>query len=124
MPEVALSGPAVDPELSERLKSLLETGEVLREEGLTIRSLAERLGAQEHKVRQLINAQLGFKNFNAFLNRFRVEAAEKQLADPAKAHLGVAEIADGVGYRSLATFNRAFKEVTGRTPTEYRTARR
>ncbi len=124
MPEVALSGPSVDPELAERLKRLLETGEVFRQEGLTIRGLAERLGAQEHKLRQLINAQLGFKNFNAFLNRFRVEAAEKQLADPAKAHLGVAEIAHQVGYRSLATFNRAFKEVTGRTPTEYRTARR
>ena len=124
MPEAALSGPALDPELAERLRRLLESDEVFREEGLTIRSLAERLGAQEHKVRQLINAQLGFKNFNAFLNGFRIAAAEKQLADPTKAHLGVAEIAYQVGYRSLATFNRAFKEVTGRTPTGYRTARR
>ncbi len=120
----AFDGPALDPALAERLRELIEVTEVFREEGLAIGSLAERLGAQEYKVRQLINAQLGFKNFNAFLNRFRVAAAEKVLADPGKAHLGVAEVAYQVGYRSLGTFNRAFKELTGRTPSEYRTSRK
>jgi AraC-like DNA-binding protein len=103
---------------------LIEVGEVFKEEGLSIGSLSERLGAQEYKLRQLINAQLGFKNFNAFLNRFRVAAAEKMLADPGKAHLGVAEVAFQVGYRSLGTFNRAFKDTTGRTPSEYRASRK
>jgi len=117
-------GPSLDPALGERLRQLIEVDEVFRAEGLTIGSLAERLGAQEYKVRQLINAQLGFKNFNAFLHSFRVAAAERLLADPGKAHLGVAEVAYQVGYRSLGTFNRAFKEVTGRTPSEYRTARK
>jgi AraC-like DNA-binding protein len=116
--------PALDPALAERLRQLIEVGEVFQEEGLTIGSLAERLGAQEYKLRQLINAQLGFKNFNAFLNRFRVAAAEKVLADPGKAHLGVAEVAYQVGYRSLGTFNRAFRELTGRTPSDYRTSRK
>jgi AraC-like DNA-binding protein len=120
----ALDEPALDPALAERLRQLIEAGEVFQEEGLTIGSLAERLGAQEYKLRQLINAQLGFKNFNAFLNRSRVAAAEKVLADPGKAHLGVAEVAYQVGYRSLGTFNRAFKELTGRTPTDYRTSRK
>ena len=118
-----LDEPALDPALAERLRRLIEVDEVFREEGVTIGSLAVRLGAQEYKLRQLINAQLGFKNFNAFLNRFRVAAAEKVLADPDKAHLGVAEVAYQVGYRSLATFNRAFKELTGRTPTDYRATR-
>lgn len=120
----ALDEPALDPALAERLRQLIEVDEVFKEEGLSIVSLAERLGAQEYKLRQLINAQLGFKNFNAFLNRFRVAAAEKLLTDPGKAHLGVAEVAYQVGYRSLGTFNRAFKELTGRTPTDYRTSRR
>jgi AraC-like DNA-binding protein len=121
---VATDGPALDPALADRLKRLLEVEEVFREEGLTIRSLADRLGAQEYKLRQLINAQLGFKNFNAFLHRYRIEAAGKLLTDPAKAHLGVAEIAYQVGYRSLATFNKAFKEMTGQTPTEFRFSRK
>lgn len=123
-PRAALDGPALDPALAERLQRLLEVDEVFRQEGLTIGDLAERLGAQEYKVRQLINAQLGFRNFNVFLNRVRIAAAEKVLADPNRAHLGVAEIAYQVGYRSLGTFNRAFKDVTGRTPSEARASRK
>jgi AraC-like DNA-binding protein len=123
MPEAALTGRVLDPELGERLRRLVEVDGAFREEGLTIGGLAKRLGVQEYKLRHLINAQLGFKNFNAFLNRFRIAAAEKELADPAKAHLGVAEIAYQVGYRSLATFNRAFRELTGRTPSERRGTR-
>ena len=119
-----IDAPVLDPALGERLKRLLEVEEAFREEGLTIRALAERLGVQEYKLRQLINAQLGFKNFNAFLHSFRIQAAQRALADPAKGHLGVAEVAYQVGYRSLATFNKGFKEMTGQTPTEYRASQR
>jgi AraC-like DNA-binding protein len=123
-PRADLDGPALDPALAERLQKLVEVDEIFRQEGLSIGDLAERLGAQEYKVRQLINTQLGFKNFNAFLNRFRIGAAEKLLADPGKVHLGVAEVAYQVGYRSLGTFNRAFKDLTGRTPSEVRASHR
>lgn len=111
---------SLDPALAERLHGLVEEDQVFRKEGLTIAGLAKRLGAQEYKVRQLINAQLGFRNFNAFLHHFRIDEAQRTLRDPAQAHLGVAEIAYQVGYRSLATFNKAFKETTGQTPTEFR----
>jgi AraC-like DNA-binding protein len=122
-PTVDSDSPAVDPKLLERLKTLMEVDEVFREEGLTIGALADRVGTQEHKLRELINAQLGFKNFNAFLHHYRVREAEKVLTDPTQAHMGVAQIAYDVGYRSLATFNKAFKELTGRTPTERRDSR-
>ncbi len=115
--------PALDPALADRLRSLIEVEQVFREEGLTIAALAERLAVHEHKVRQLINAQLGFRNFNSFLHHFRVREAQKALADPGRAHQGVAQIAYEVGYRSLGPFNKAFKELTGQTPTEFRSAR-
>jgi AraC-like DNA-binding protein len=120
----SVDAPVVDSLLAERLNRLLQVDEAFREEGLTIGSLAEKLSVQEYKLRQLINTQLGFKNFNAFLHSFRVKAAQDLLADPAKAHLGVAEIAYQVGYRSLGTFNKGFKEMTGQTPTEYRASQR
>ena len=75
-------------------------------------------------MRQVINSQLGFKNFNAFVNHYRVREAGQVLADPARMHLGVAEVAYQVGFRSLGPFNKAFKELTGLTPTEYRASRR
>ena len=115
-----LDSPPLDPSLVETLRRLVEVDQVFREEGLTIGGLADRLGIQEYKARQLINSELGFRNFNAFLHHFRIREAQKVLADPAKAHLGVAQVAYEVGYQSLATFNRAFKELTGRTPSEVR----
>jgi AraC-like DNA-binding protein len=122
-PTVDVEPPAVDPRLLERLKTLMEVDEVFRQEGLTIRELADRVGTQEHKLRELINAQLGFKNFNTFLHHYRVRAAEQALTNPAQSHMGIAQIAYEVGYRSLATFNKAFKDLTGRTPSERRESR-
>jgi AraC-like DNA-binding protein len=115
-------GLALDPLLTRRLDQMIEAEQVFRQEGLTIAALAERLGAPEYKVRQLINAQLGFKNFNAFLNSYRIREAQKALLDPARRHLGIAQVAYEVGYRSLGPFNKAFKEITGRTPTDFRAA--
>jgi AraC-like DNA-binding protein len=115
---------AIDPPtiLERKLERLIDEDRVYRTEGLTIGALAERLGEHEYKVRQLINTHLGFRNFGAFLNHYRVEEARQLLADPAQRHLGVAEVAYRLGYSSLGPFNRAFKETTGQTPTEYRKA--
>ena len=114
--------PPLDPALLDRLQHLLEVERVFLQEGLTIAVLADRLAVHEYKVRQLINTRLGFKNFNAFLHHYRIREARQILADPAKGHLGVAQVAYDVGYRSLGPFNKAFKELAGQTPTEYRAA--
>ena len=115
---------AVEPPtiLDKRLERLIEEEHVYTTVGLTIGALAERLGEHEYKVRQLINARLGFRNFGAFLNQYRVRDALKVLADPGQKQLGVAEVAYRLGYSSLGPFNRAFKEIVGQTPTEYRKA--
>ncbi len=112
--------PARDPRIVDRLRELIEGERVYRQEGLTVAGLAQRLGIQEARLRQIINAQLGFKNFNAFLHQYRIGDARRALADPAQRHRSVAEIAYDVGYASLGPFNRAFKELTGSTPTEFR----
>ena len=75
-------------------------------------------------MRALINGQLGFRNFSAFLNSYRTGAAADALRDPEQDHLTVAEIAFGLGYQSLGPFNRAFKEARGQTPTEFRRSSR
>lgn len=106
--------------LEQRLEQLLEGEQIFKTEGLTIGALADRLGEPEYKVRQLINTRLGYRNFGAFLNHYRVREARKLLSDPGQKQLGIAEIAYRHGYASLGPFNRAFKELVGQTPTEYR----
>ncbi len=114
--------PVLDPHLAAELRKLVEDEQVFRQEGLTIGALAERLEAHEYKVRELINDQLGFRNFNSFLNHYRIREAQKLLTNPDR-RLNVAEAAYEVGYRSLGPFNKAFKDATGLTPTEFRASR-
>jgi len=104
----------------EKLKHLMMEDKIYREEGITIRRLAHELGVREHVLRRLINGHLGHRNFRSFLNLYRVEEVARQLVDPATRHLPVLSIALDNGYRSMSPFNKAFKEIKGMTPTEYR----
>ena len=91
-----------------------------RQTGLTIRMLADQLGQPEHRLRRLINGHLGFRNFSAFLNSYRIPEARKSLASADQVRKPVLTIALDLGYGSLGPFNRAFKAETGMTPTQYR----
>ena len=93
-----------------------------RQPGLTVRGLADELSLPEHRVRQLINEQLGYRNFSAYLNHYRITEAKSRLADPANARIQIAQIAFDVGFNSIGPFNRAFRQVTEQTPTEFRQA--
>lgn len=103
-----------------RLKHLMATERTYRQEGLTIGVLAVRLGMPEYRLRTLINDGLGHRNFNAFLNRYRLDEAKAALADASQAEVPVLTIALDAGFQSLAPFNRAFKTDTGLTPSEFR----
>ncbi len=103
-----------------KLSALMGEGEAWRREGLTIGALSEEVGVPEHRLRPLINDHLGFRNFAAFVNARRIEAAKAMLTDVDKSRTTVAAIAFELGFGSLGPFNRAFKEATGVTPTEFR----
>ncbi len=61
------------------------------------------------------------KNFYWFVNEYRVEEAKERLGDPNNSHLKILAIAFDCGFSSKATFNRIFKEITGKTPKDFRT---
>ncbi|MBZ0247588.1 MAG: helix-turn-helix domain-containing protein [Cyclobacteriaceae bacterium] len=111
---------AEDPQLSTKLQALMEEQKVYKKEGLTIGLLAELMAVQEYRLRRLINGQLGFRNFNDFLNQYRVNEACEILSDPAQARKTILEIAYDLGYQSIGPFNKAFKDLKGTTPTAYR----
>ena len=56
-------------------------------------------------------------NFTDYLSRVRTERAKNLLLNP---NLRVSEIAYEDGFQSLTHFNRVFKRILGRSPTEYR----
>ncbi|MDA9423720.1 MULTISPECIES: AraC family transcriptional regulator [Bradyrhizobium] len=111
---------SADRKLIDALMRLMADERVYRQENITIGVLAGRLKIPEYRLRRLINQRLGYRNFNMFLNNHRIEEAKAALADPAQAEVPVITIAMDAGFQSLGPFNRAFKAVTGVTPTEYR----
>ena len=118
---VASNEPKVsDRKLLDALMRLMSDERIYRHEGITIGMLATKLAVPEYKLRRLINQQLGYRNFNVFLNNHRIEEAKAALADPSQAEVPVITIAMDAGFQSLGPFNRAFKATTGVTPTEYR----
>ena len=94
--------------------------EYWRREGLTIGALADDLGVPEHRLRQVINSELGFRNFPAFINSYRIKAARAELSAPDKAQKTILEIAYDCGFASLGPFNKAFRALTGTSPRDYR----
>jgi AraC-like DNA-binding protein len=109
-----------DRKLIAGLTRLMATDRLYRQEDLTIGRLASRLGIPEYRLRRLINGTLGYRNFNVFLNSYRIGDAKSALADPDQATVPITTIALDAGFQSLGPFNRAFKTETGLTPSEYR----
>ena len=109
-----------DGRLMEALRRLMEEDKAYREEGLSIGTLAGKLGIPEHGLRRLINQRLGYRNFNAFLNGYRLDDVLAALADPTQETVPILTIALDAGFQSLGPFNRAFKAQTGMTPSEFR----
>jgi AraC-like DNA-binding protein len=105
-----------------RLTALLESEEVWREEGLSLKGLADRTGLPEYRLRKLVHERLGYRNFNALLHEHRVREACRQLRDPGLRRTPILTIALSVGYASVNTFNRGFREIMGVTPSAWRAA--
>lgn len=85
---------------------------------LTLTRLAERLDTQEHRLRILINQSLGYRNFSNYLNDHRLPlACESLIKQP---DLAITNLAYDLGYGSITSFNRAFKEAYGVSPSHYR----
>jgi AraC-like DNA-binding protein len=111
---------AADQKLVDTLDRLMANERIYRHERMTIGTLALKLNVPAYRLRRLINQHLGYRNFNVFLNNYRIEEAKAALSDPTQAGVPVITIAMDAGFQSLGPFNRAFKTTTGVTPTEYR----
>ncbi|MEX0618505.1 MAG: helix-turn-helix transcriptional regulator [Pseudohongiellaceae bacterium] len=106
-----------DPKLVERVLLTMETDRYYAKTGLTFGDLAGAVSIQEHHLRRIINKQMHYRNFNQFLNHFRIQDACERLKTTDES---IANIAMDVGYASLSSFNKAFKEIHGIPPRAYR----
>jgi len=101
------------------LRKATEANRYYRDAELNLTSLAEKLGITVHELSRIINGALK-KNFNDFINEYRVADVIRKMQDPAFANLTLLGIALECGFNSKSTFNRIFKQMTGKSPAEYK----
>ena len=115
--KIALNPEAVE-EILQRLTYLFQIEKIHRNDRLTLDTLSERLGLQPYQLSGIINGRVG-KSFSDFVADYRVEDAKKRLSDPGEV-ANILNIAFDAGFGTKASFNRIFKERTGRTPSEFK----
>lgn len=106
-------------EKGRRLKEAVAVNRLFEDAELTLTTLALKLNIHPHDLSRIINTGLG-KNFNDFINEFRVREIARKMQDPVYDRFTLLGIAYESGFNSQRTFNRVFKEMTGKTPVDYK----
>lgn len=88
-----------------------------RDSELTLATLAEQVGVSLHHLSETLN-QYGGKNFNHFINEYRVAEVCQKLDQ--KSERKLIDLAMDAGFSSKSSFNAIFKKLTGQTPSLYR----
>ncbi len=101
------------------LKRTVKSNHYYRDPELSLTSLAEKLGLTTHELSRIINTGLK-KNFNDFINEFRVAEVIKKMHNPAYDRITLLGNAYDSGFNSKSTFNLIFKKITGKAPAEYK----
>ena len=109
-----------DEALWQRIVAVLDTMEELCAPEFGLIRLTSLVESNTTYVSQTVKSATG-KNVPTLINDYRIHEVCRRLLDTA--HYGkftLQAIAESVGFTSLSTFNRAFKQCTGLTPAIYR----
>lgn len=85
-------------------------------EPLGLDEVSEHAGVSPFHFCKVFKRSTGL-TFTEFVNRARVEHAKRLLLKP---QARITEVAYDVGFQSLSQFNRSFRRVTDKSPTEFR----
>ena len=99
----------------QQLRQCMETDKIFDDPSLSLRQLAEHIGLHPNKLSWLLNERVG-KNFNEYVNKYRLELFKQKALDPANSHLTLLGLAYESGFNSKTVFNAFFKKMEGTTP--------
>ncbi|MCG6189880.1 tetratricopeptide repeat protein [Maribellus maritimus] len=103
---------------AKNLLRFIEEEEPFLVPNLSLRSLAAQVEIHPNKLSWLLNERIG-KNFNEFINFYRIEYFKKLAVDPENSHISLIGLAYESGFNSKTVFNTYFKKETGVTPKEF-----
>ena len=104
-------------EFYENLTNYMEQKKPYIDNELRLVNLADQLGFSTHLLSKIINKKYG-KNFNSFVNDYRLKEAEKLLITSEK--LSIKDIYFDVGFNNKNSFYKAFKLKNNCTPSQFK----
>jgi AraC-like DNA-binding protein len=102
----------------QQLEQLVHEEKVYIDSLLSLRQVAEKIGLHPNRLSWLLNEQL-HKNFNEYINAFRLETFKTKALDPKNKHITILGLAYESGFNSKTSFNSYFKKMEGITPTAW-----
>ncbi|MBC8112077.1 MAG: AraC family transcriptional regulator [Verrucomicrobia bacterium] len=85
---------------------------------LTLTMVSEELDVHPNTLSQVIN-RVELQNFFDYVNTLRVEEFKERAVRPENQKYTMLSLAYECGFNSKTSFNRNFKKITGKSPTEY-----
>ena len=107
---------ATETDLVARIRELIDVQKIYQEPECNRTTLARELNVPEGTLSRVVNTQFG-KSVPQLLNECRIDDAKRLLT---QTDAPIKVIADEVGFSSLASFNRVFKDMTGESPSAFR----
>lgn len=110
------SVPGCSPQLLDKMNQACDYITENCEQPLTLESLARQFGFSIFYFSRIFKAATSY-NFTEYLTLQRVKRAQSNLA---QSDMNITEIAFQSGFKSISSFNRAFRQYKGCSPSEYR----
>ncbi len=120
--EAGEGAPEINPEekyLMDRVHDAMTKDQLYKDNTLSLDSLADKMNVHRHMLSHAINSITG-KNFNQFVNEYRIKEAIRILTSPSRKKIYIDELHEQVGFSSRTSFYRVFKQTTGISPSEYK----
>jgi adenylate cyclase len=105
-------------EYATRLLAYISENEPFLNPDLSLRELASQIEIHPNHLSWLLNNNFG-KNYNKFINTYRIEAFKLNAKAQKNAHLTIEGLAYESGFNSKTVFNTYFKKETGLTPKQF-----
>ena len=101
-----------------KILHLMQQEKLYLQPELSLADISGRLRTNVSVLSGVVNNAFG-KNFNDFVNEYRVNEFKERIHLPENKNITLLGIAFDCGFNSKATFNRAFKKFTGKSPKDF-----
>ena len=102
--------------IADKIDSVMRADKLYLDANLSLQKLAKYVAISPNYISQTLNETLAI-NFFDFVNQWRIEAAKPKIIANKDT---VLNIALDVGFNARSSFYKAFKQETGKTPSEFR----